>query len=97
MTALEGENDEMDAGGNDLRHTARENGPDIRHLDRCLIVEGLMRSQQLEKLYGWQAAVRKTGGSFWTFWTEEPLAKRRFGLENQATCIPHAGPVTNLD
>ena len=66
-------------------------------LDRCLIAEGLMRSQQLEKLYGWQAAVRKTGGSFWTFWTEEPLAKRRFGLENQATCIPHAGPVTNLD
>jgi hypothetical protein len=66
-------------------------------LDRCLIAEELMRSQQLEKLYSWQAAVRKTGGSFWTFWTEEPLGKRRFGLKNQATCIPHAGPVTKMD
>jgi hypothetical protein len=40
--------------------------------------------------YGWQAAVRETGGGFWRFWNEETRMKRRLGMENETTCIPHS-------
>jgi tripartite-type tricarboxylate transporter receptor subunit TctC len=35
-------------------------------------------------------ASRETGGGFWQLWNEEALMKRRLGMENETTCIPHS-------
>ena len=58
-------------------------------LDRCLIAGDLMRSEQGSLFSSWQSATRKNGG-FWQLWKEEGVMKRRLGMENEATCVPHS-------
>ena len=62
-------------------------------LDKCLEAEEIMRADQESKFQRWRAVFRETEASLLT--KEEALAKRRIGMENQATCIPHAQPATN--
>jgi hypothetical protein len=59
-------------------------------LDKCL--EEVMHAEQESTFQRWRAVFRETEGSLLT--KEEALAKRRIGMENQATCIPHAQPAT---
>jgi len=63
-------------------------------LQKCLIAGDLMRSQQLQLFYESQSALRELyGGSIWNirrWWNEEALMRRRLGMENETTCIPHS-------
>jgi hypothetical protein len=52
-----------------------------------------MQAEQESKFQRWRAVFRETEGALLT--KEEASAKRRIGMENQATCIPHAQPATN--
>ena len=62
-------------------------------LDKCLEAEEVMHAEQESKFQRWRAVFRETEATLLT--KEEALAKRRIGMENQATCIPHARPATN--
>jgi hypothetical protein len=51
-----------------------------------------MHAEQESKFQRWRTAFREAESSF--LGKEEALAKRRIGMENPATCIPHAQGTT---
>ena len=55
-------------------------------LDECQAAEERMRAEQVSKYNSWRGRFQ-----------DETFELRRLGLENRATCIPHAGPATKLD
>jgi hypothetical protein len=61
-------------------------------LDMCLAAEERVRAEMTAKYNSWRASAREA-----TRLRDEPFQLRRIGMQNHATCIPHAGPATKLD
>ena len=68
-------------------------------LQKCSIAGDLMRSEQRAQFNRWMAAARSEGlyrGPWWDlrdYWrsgNEESSMRRRLGMENETTCIPHS-------
>jgi hypothetical protein len=61
-------------------------------LQKCSIAGDLMRSEQGVQFYNWQSATRTVNPDwgFWRRWSEESSMRRRLGMENETTCIPHS-------
>ena len=62
-------------------------------LDECLKAEDSMRSEYVLAFNKWNSWA-KANPSEAGFPNSEAFMKRRIGLDNQGTCIPH-GPISN--
>jgi hypothetical protein len=62
-------------------------------LDMCLAAEERARAEMAAKYNSWRAWAKDAAGRL----RDEPFQLRRIGMQNHATCIPHAGPATKLD
>jgi hypothetical protein len=60
-------------------------------LDKCLAAEERMRAEYASQYNSWLAWAKQAGRL-----QDEAHQRHRLGLENRATCIPHAGPATKF-
>ena len=62
-------------------------------LQQCLDAEDAMRAEYSRSFNEWVQRA-KVDPDRYNYPNSEKFAQRRFGLENVATCIPHAKPAT---